>query len=126
MSSYWQSVICYQLNVAEAGGSLPELTLASARETCLSEADPPMAENLRPETGNEIHDFCGISVAETADEFVRLVRQLLDNPKTKEQKQAISNSVKDETWELKVRRIVGLINEVRAAAALEGDPRELA
>jgi glycosyltransferase involved in cell wall biosynthesis len=68
----------------------------------------------------------GISVAETADEFVRLVRRQLDNPKTKEQKQAISSTMKDETWELKVRRIAGLINEVRAAAALEGNPRERA
>lgn len=83
--------------------------------------------NLKPERKEKPHDsscvsfwpdsglgsqasyFAGVSIANDADEFVRMVKERLENPLTKEQKQAISDVVQNETWEVKVNEILDLL-----------------
>ena len=50
-----------------------------------------------------------MSIGRGADEFVERVRQWLENPPNPDEKRGISGSMAGETWEAKVREIVGLI-----------------
>ena len=53
-----------------------------------------------------------VAVARDADEFIGLARERLERPATEDERRAISESVKEETWEAKVRRLLALISEV--------------
>ncbi|OGV69677.1 MAG: hypothetical protein A2283_17100 [Lentisphaerae bacterium RIFOXYA12_FULL_48_11] len=57
----------------------------------------------------EVEKYRGVGIACDRPEFVRLVKELLDCPLIKEQKQSISDMVKNETWEEKVKQILGLV-----------------
>ncbi|MFC1453220.1 glycosyltransferase [Verrucomicrobiota bacterium] len=52
-----------------------------------------------------------VVTARNAEEFVARVRERLDAPLTWEQKRSISALVRGETWEAKVREIVGIVGE---------------
>jgi len=71
----------------------------------------PVVSTDLPEV--EKYRSVGLEIAGDQLEFVRLVRERLDVPLTKEQKQSMSDMVKDETWEIKVKQILDLVANIR-------------
>ena len=52
-----------------------------------------------------------VSIARDTDDFVRLVRYRIENPLAPAERQAVSESVRQETWEAKVSRLLELIEK---------------
>jgi glycosyltransferase involved in cell wall biosynthesis len=73
--------------------------------------DLPEVTALSRKTGREVEAFGSpyVTVAGTSDEFVRMVEERLKSPLTREQKRVVSDSMKTETWEEKVRQILELV-----------------
>jgi glycosyltransferase involved in cell wall biosynthesis len=65
-------------------------------------ADPPLADKSQVSS-------CWVLIAHTHDEFIRHVKGMLDRPLTNEERRLISESMKEETWEAKVREILRVV-----------------
>jgi glycosyltransferase involved in cell wall biosynthesis len=61
----------------------------------------------------------GIKTAGSVEDFIECVRNYLDHPTTSKQKLSLSESVKGETWQAKVREFLGYLN---ALGILNGQP----
>jgi hypothetical protein len=71
----------------------------------------PEGQNQEPGTKTSEWTQIGIAIGHSHDEFVALVKEKLAQPLTLEERKALSDSVKGETWEAKVKELICLIQD---------------
>ncbi len=71
----------------------------------------PEGQNQEPGTKTSEWTQIGIAIGHSHDEFVALVKAKLEQPLTLDERKALSDSVKGETWEAKVKELICLIQD---------------
>ncbi|MDD4869233.1 MAG: glycosyltransferase [Kiritimatiellae bacterium] len=76
--------------------------------------DLPEVAELSFNSEGKYRNKCSyVAIGKSEDEFIKLVKERVDYPLTIDQKQLISMNMKNETWEEKVKQILGLIETAK-------------